>query len=569
MAAMTVESSAGGAPVPSSPSPASVPPTPANPHRHDGGHRDTIESILIAFILAFIFRTFVVEAFVIPTGSMAPTLLGAHARFTCDDCGYRFDTNFSTGGGDDQNIPASVGHGTYPPGALEYGERYIACPNCGHVVQDPNDNKTNPPPVPIHYGDRILVLKYAYLLNPPRRWDVVVFKSPDEPTPGTGWYTTNFIKRLVGKPNEALMVLDGDVYVSESGGTKPEDFKVQGKPRDVQDALWRVVYDNEFVPTKLANRAETKDDREAWVQPWKLASGGGWDVGTPDKPARVYTFDSPQNAPTAGTIRFDNAFNRDRAFKDFLAYAEAESGNFNVSDVKLSMLYERKAGDGPLRLRLTKLEHTYTAELSRGGVKLYRKRGTPASDEDLGEVVLSEDNVSALRGSSPVQVDFMNVDYEVTLRVAGKDVLHARYAADVPGLVAAYEQGRKLPKPDVRITAAAQRCALSHVSLWRDVYYTNGPAGAIRWARPEDPVKLGSDEYFVLGDNTVISKDARYWTDPIKLPAEDLDVGAGRVPGRFLLGKAFFVYWPAGYRPLGSPSLPGLIPNFGDMRFIH
>ncbi len=40
--------------------------------------KETVESILVAFILAFVFRAFVVEAFVIPTGSMAPTLYGAH-----------------------------------------------------------------------------------------------------------------------------------------------------------------------------------------------------------------------------------------------------------------------------------------------------------------------------------------------------------------------------------------------------------------------------------------------------------------------------------------------------------
>ena len=57
--------------------------------------KETIESILVAFILAFIFRAFVVEAFVIPTGSMAPTLLGAHMRYRCEDCGYKFDVNFS------------------------------------------------------------------------------------------------------------------------------------------------------------------------------------------------------------------------------------------------------------------------------------------------------------------------------------------------------------------------------------------------------------------------------------------------------------------------------------------
>ena len=34
--------------------------------------RETIESIVIAFVLAFLVRTFEAEAFVIPTGSMAP-----------------------------------------------------------------------------------------------------------------------------------------------------------------------------------------------------------------------------------------------------------------------------------------------------------------------------------------------------------------------------------------------------------------------------------------------------------------------------------------------------------------
>ena len=33
--------------------------------------KETIESLIIAFILAFVFRGFLVEAFVIPTGSMA------------------------------------------------------------------------------------------------------------------------------------------------------------------------------------------------------------------------------------------------------------------------------------------------------------------------------------------------------------------------------------------------------------------------------------------------------------------------------------------------------------------
>jgi hypothetical protein len=34
-----------------------------------------------------------------------------------------------------------------------------------------------------------------------------------------------------------------------------------------------------------------------------------------------------------------------------------------------------------------------------------------------------------------------------------------------------------------------------------------------------------------------------------------------------MLGKAFFVYWPAGFKPFGLPIRA--VPNFGDMRFIR
>ena len=51
---------------------------PGKPPKPKESWRDTIESIVFAFILAFLFRTFEAEAFVIPTGSMAPTLYGRH-----------------------------------------------------------------------------------------------------------------------------------------------------------------------------------------------------------------------------------------------------------------------------------------------------------------------------------------------------------------------------------------------------------------------------------------------------------------------------------------------------------
>src|SRR3954469_13081734 len=63
--------------------------------RPEEGWRETVEAIAVAFILAFLVRGFVAEAFVIPTGSMAPTLMGRHKEITCPQCGYLYAVNAS------------------------------------------------------------------------------------------------------------------------------------------------------------------------------------------------------------------------------------------------------------------------------------------------------------------------------------------------------------------------------------------------------------------------------------------------------------------------------------------
>ena len=71
---------------------------------------NTFEWLITAFILAFVFRAFVMEAFRIPTGSMADTLKGAHFRLRCPQCGYAYDHGF---------VPQSYGmpEDTVPSGA--------------------------------------------------------------------------------------------------------------------------------------------------------------------------------------------------------------------------------------------------------------------------------------------------------------------------------------------------------------------------------------------------------------------------------------------------------------------
>ena len=54
-----------------------VPGQPATPKT---GVTETLMSLIMSFVLAMTARGFIIEGFVIPTGSMAPTLMGQHVR---------------------------------------------------------------------------------------------------------------------------------------------------------------------------------------------------------------------------------------------------------------------------------------------------------------------------------------------------------------------------------------------------------------------------------------------------------------------------------------------------------
>src|SRR5262245_4300217 len=216
--------------------------------------RETVESVAIAFILAFLFRTFEAEAFVIPTGSMAPTLQGRHKDVDCPKCGYHYRVSASCevdSEGAPKKQPCHVVTGI--------------CPMCGYTL-DVGSERVADADYPSYNGDRIIVNKFAYDVSDPQRWDVVVFKYPEDAK-------TNYIKRLVGLPNERLQVRYGDVYTAGPGS---DDFRIMRKPPEKLRAMLQPVYDNDYVLAKLIE-AGIEPRWRPWAaageaSPWKTSA---------------------------------------------------------------------------------------------------------------------------------------------------------------------------------------------------------------------------------------------------------------------------------------------------------
>lgn len=66
-------------------------------------------------------------------------------------------------------------------------------------------------------GDRIFGLRLAYLFDDPARYDIIIFRYPDDEE-------VLFIKRIIGLPGESVLIRDGKVYIDESEVALDDSF---------------------------------------------------------------------------------------------------------------------------------------------------------------------------------------------------------------------------------------------------------------------------------------------------------------------------------------------------------
>ncbi|HAF27026.1 MAG TPA: signal peptidase I [Lachnospiraceae bacterium] len=66
-------------------------------------------------------------------------------------------------------------------------------------------------------GDRIIGNRLAYNTKNPQRFDIIIFKYPDDES-------VYFIKRVIGLPGETVTIIDGKVYINDSAEPLDDHF---------------------------------------------------------------------------------------------------------------------------------------------------------------------------------------------------------------------------------------------------------------------------------------------------------------------------------------------------------
>ncbi len=520
-----------------------VPKTHHRSQKQDGTIKGIAESLTIAFILALVFRTFVAEAFVIPTGSMAPTLLGQHVCLTCPQCGHTFATearDYNT-----SSQPFSI-QGHVPGGNGQPLKAY--CPMC-HYRMTHDYRRLSP-------GDRIFVLKYIYAFSQPKRWDVVVFKNPENPS-------VNFIKRLVGLPDESLCIVNGNIYTRRfetNSNDNNTPWRIQRKIPRVQKVVWQPIYHSEYVRL---------DDSTSWSPPWTFT--GDWKMLDGQ---RSYAFTNTNGR--SGQLSFKTS---EHIISDYYSYNSSYRRNPGirniVEDLRIGATFVPRMPSLAVTLRIDTEAWSFRGVVRADGTAVIETRkNTDEANKNTWITQCTANEPIVFIPNHDTRIELAHVDSAVQLRVDDKCVAHWQYDDELTSDELTHRlQIPPMTQPTVTITVNGAPVRLNRINLDRDLYYTQIGERATR----DVPVHLDTNEFFCLGDNSPHSSDGRRWdsVDPwVLYYTRTVDengnvsyVQNGVVPRDLMVGKAFFVYLRRPLR-LEEDGYP-VIPNFGTLQFIN
>ena len=543
--------------------------------------RETIESLWSPWCWRFSLRTFEAEAFVIPTGSMAPTLMGQHKDMICPNCGCPYQVSAS-GPEDENHNPkdAAVGSAT--------------CPMCRFTA----DLAAHPEQS--YSGDRILVGKFCYQFDEPKRWDVSSSTIP-------AGRSTNYIKRLVGLPGETLRISHGALWIRRNDQPIAA-VQIARKPPEKLLAMLQPVFDNDYMPVIR--------QKNPWPPRW---SGAGWkssdeasfetDGKTPGDAWLRYShlvpsFDQWQQMANPGGLQPEVM---PSLISDFVAYNTGQpppprrpnalglNADFGpreegepVAPPRPDALGLNWVGDLALQctVQLQSAAGQTIVELVKGGRRFRCRINLADGKAELsisgaGGGQFHSKEATTLRGQGPHRLMFANADDQLLLWVDDKLV-----SFDAPTTYDSRVLGNRVPTPDdlspVGIAAEGAALRVSHLKIFRNIYYiadsraTQGRyiteytgeipdlANPRTWHGFQDvrevEFRLECDQFFAMGDNSAMSSDSRLWSCQ------------NWVDRKLLIGKALFIYWPHSWHKvtLWGHDIPfPYFPNFRKMGLVR
>ena len=114
----------------------------------------------------------------------------------------------------------------------------------------------------IQEGDRIIASRIEYNFHEPERYDIIIFKAPDEAAAGRN--NVFYVKRVIGLPGETVTVVNGVVYVQGKDGKSEQlrdDFITACEPTG-NFGPYVVPEDSYFV---MGDNRESSVDSRYWT----------------------------------------------------------------------------------------------------------------------------------------------------------------------------------------------------------------------------------------------------------------------------------------------------------------
>ncbi len=580
--------------------------------------RETVESIVVAVVLAFLFRAFIAEAFVIPTGSMAPSLMGRHKDVTCEECGYKYQAGASIEVNDRDGGQLQV------LGDIDARGRAVVattCPICRYrMVLDlfGDGNQAS------FTGDRILVSKFTYEFSEPKRWDVIVFKYPFNAK-------QNYIKRLVGLPGEQILIRHGDIFTRKGAD---QEFQIARKPDHKLLAMLQIVDDTRYIAQALidagwpsrwqpwaaneqdvASKWQSDDEghsfqtegdlgQDIWLRyyhivpsrdDWELIEQGLKPPALDQRSGQLITDFYAYNAyTTVNPLEIDEkAYDPSVPPEDYATmpvFGSARLGPLGtlglhwVGDLAVEGEVEVRGGQGELLLQLNRggVKHVCRIDVASGKAVLTMEGGPAGYDAGDGQTAKVRTAETDIRGPGKYRVRLSNVDAEVRLWVDKR-----RLKFDGPTTYPVPAKDRPFWSPEepgdlapAGIGSRGLSLDIQRLSVWRDIYYV---AAGDNTSMHEYRVPYGDGRIFdTLRDPASWAKsklfDSRrdnlvYQVEPDTfLPLGDNSPQSSDarmwpkplVERKLMIGKALLIYWPHAWkRPIPY------LPHFGRMQLIR